>query len=144
MRLASRLSDLEGTSSARWTALGRRRRALPAGPLLAALDAIVREGMLNRQADPIGPWADPIGLHRRALRRRVLRRTRRARDVLNLVLRHVGREIRHVPEDAEDLLVAHADVMEECEDRETAHVRDVLVVLELREQVVHAPREPRR
>src|SRR5437870_4020786 len=143
MRLASRLSDLEGTSSARRTALGRRRRALPSRPLLAALHPIVLEGMLDRQADPIGAWADPVRLHRRALRRRVLRRARRARDVLDLILRHVRGEVWDVPEDAEDLLVAQADVMEECDDRETAHVRDVLVVLDLREQVVHARREPR-
>src|SRR3989454_6236890 len=111
-------------------ALRRRRRALSPWPLLAALHAIVLEGMLDRQADPIGPRADPIRLHRRTLRRRVLRRTRRARDVLNLILRHVGREIRHVPEDAEDLLVPQADVVEKRDDRETAHVRDVLVVLD--------------
>ena len=62
--------------------------------------------------------------------------------MLNLILRHVGREVRHVPEDAEDLLVPQADVMEEGDDREAAHVRDVLVVLDLREEVVHARREP--
>src|SRR5436309_16126679 len=113
MRLASRLSDLEGTSSARWTALGRRRRALSSRPLLAALHPIVLEGMLDRQADPIGAWADPVRLHRRALWRRVLRRARRPRDVLDLILRHVRGEVWDVPEDAEDLLVPQADVMEE-------------------------------
>src|SRR3989442_2670641 len=133
----------DGTSSPRRMALRRRRRALSPWPLLAALHAIVLEGMLDRQADPIGPRADPIRLHRRTLRRRVLRRTRRARDVLNLILRHVGREIRHVPEDAEDLLVPQADVVEKRDDRETAHVRDVLVVLDLREEIVHARWEPR-
>src|SRR3989442_1580796 len=124
-------------------ALRRRRRALSPWPLLAALHAIVLEGMLDRQADPIGPRADPIRLHGRTLRRHVLRRTGRARDVLNLILRHVGREIRHVPEDAEDLLVPQADVVEKRDDRETAHVRDVLVVLDLREEIVHARWEPR-
>src|SRR6266705_1258113 len=112
-------------------ALRRRRRALPSRPLLAALDAIVREGMLDRQADSVRPRTNAVRLHRRTLRRRVLRRTRRTRDVLNLILRHVGREVRHVPEDAEDLLVAQSDMMKECDDREAAHVRDVLVVLDL-------------
>src|SRR3989454_1082416 len=55
----------------------------------------------------------------------------------------VGREIRHVPEDAEDLLVPQVDVVEKRDDRETAHVRDVLVVLDLREEIVHARWEPR-
>src|SRR3989442_13123005 len=99
--------------------------------------------MLDRQADPIGAWTDPVRLHRRTLRRRVLRRARGPRDVLDLILRHVRGEVRDVSEDAEDLLVPEADVMEERDDRETAHVRDVLVVLDLREQVVHARREPR-
>src|SRR2546427_12426543 len=99
--------------------------------------------MLDRQADPIGAWTDPVRLHRRTLRRRVLRRTRRARDVLDLILRHVRGEVRDVSEDAEDLLVPEADVMEERDDRETAHVRDVLVVLDLREEIVHARWEPR-
>src|SRR5436309_993348 len=133
----------DGTPRPKRMALRRRRRALSSRPLLAALHPIVLKRMRERQADPIGAWADPVRLHRRALWRRVLRRARRPRDVLDLILRHVRGEVWDVPEDAEDLLVPQADVMEECDDRETAHVRDVLVVLDLREQVVHARREPR-
>src|SRR6058998_3705765 len=143
MRLASRLSDLGRNSSPRRTALRRRGRALAPWPLLAALHPIILQGMLDRQANPIGAWADAVRLHRRALRRRVFGRARRPRDVLDLVLRDVRREVRHVSEDAEDLLVAQADVMEERDDREAAHVRHVLVVLDLREEVVHAGREAR-
>src|SRR3989337_94218 len=108
-------------------ALRRGRRALASRPRFASLDSVVREGMTNPQADPIGPGADAVRLHRRALRRRVLRPARRTRDVVDLVFRHVGREIGHVPEDPEDLLVAQADVMQERDNREAAHVRDVLV-----------------
>src|SRR6266540_2380619 len=61
--------------------------------------------------------------------------------VLDLVARHVRGKVWHVPEDPEDLLVAQPDVMEERDDREAAHVRHVLVVLDLREEVVHARRE---
>src|SRR5436309_13267592 len=100
-------------------ALRRRRRALSSRPLFAALHAIVLEGMLDRQADPIGPRADPIRLHRRTLRRRVLRRTRRARDVLNLILRHVGRDIWQVPVVADNLLFHQAYESENRVDRET-------------------------
>ena len=94
--------------------------------------------MPDRQADSVRSRTNAVRLHRRTLRRRVLRRTRRAGDVLDLVLRHIGREIRHVPEDAEDFLVAQADVMEERDDREAPHVGHVLVVLDLGQEVVHA------
>src|SRR5213592_3605564 len=97
--------------------------------------------MPDRQADSVWSRTNAVRLHRRALRRRVLRRTRRAGDVLDLVLRDVRGEVWDVSEDAEDFLVAQADVMEERDDREAAHVRDVLVVLDLREEVVHAWRE---
>src|SRR2546422_11613302 len=96
--------------------------------------------MPDRQADSVWSRTNAVRLHRRALRRRVLRRTRRAGDVLDLVLRDVRGEGWDVSEDAEDLLVAQADVMEERDDREAADVRVVLVVLELREQVAHARR----
>src|SRR5439155_25296726 len=48
--------------------LGRRRRALSARPTVPPFDSVVREGMVNRQADPVWPGADAVGLHRRALR----------------------------------------------------------------------------
>src|SRR5438093_1001601 len=60
MRLASRLSDLGWNSSPRRTALRRRRRALAPWPLLAALHPIILQGMLDRQANPIGAWADAV------------------------------------------------------------------------------------
>src|SRR5438093_5917020 len=141
--LASRLSDLGRNPTSERMALRRRRRALSSRLLLAALYPIVLEGMLDRQADSVWSRTNAVRLHRRTFRRGVLRRARRPRDVLDLILRHVRGKVWDVPEDAEDLLVAQADVMEECDDRETAHVRDVLVVLDLREQVVHARREPR-
>src|SRR6266545_4069811 len=97
--------------------------------------------MLDRHADAVRARADAVRLHRRAFRWRVLRRARCAGDVLDLIARHVRGEVRHVPKDPEDLLVAQSDVMEERDDREAAHVRHVLVVLDLGEQVVHARRE---
>src|SRR5947199_8736992 len=99
--------------------------------------------MPDRQADSVWSRTNAVRLHRRALRRRVLRRTPRAGDVLDLVLRDVRGEVWDVSEDAEDFLVSQADAMEERDEREPAHVRDLLVVLVLGQQVVPARWEPR-
>src|SRR6266704_6387982 len=126
---------------ARLRSLDGGRGVLAPRPPLAALHPIVGQRMFYRHADAVRARADAVRLHRRAFRWRVLCRARRAGDVFDLVLRDVGGEVRHVPEDPEDLLVAQADVMEERDDREAAHVRHVFVVLDLREEVVHARRE---
>ena len=58
--------------------------------------------------------------------------------MLDLVAGHIRREVGHVAKDPEDFLVPQADVVQERDDRESAHVGHVLVVLNLGQEVVHA------
>src|SRR3990172_7289762 len=95
--------------------------------------------LLMTEGVPAG--AHPVRLHRGALRRRVFRGARRARDVLDLVLRDVDGEVGDVAEELEDLLVGEAQGVEEGDDGEAAHVRHVLVCLDVREDLLHARRE---